>query len=84
MGLKAYKVVMAMLLKGMQNAKKLNETMDNAFPINPKKTLGLSVIYSMPTGQPVEGPNRPRFPTHRPTEWTLNNGAPVSDSGRQN
>ena len=37
----------------MQNAKKLNETMDNAYPINPKKTLGLSVMYSMPTGQPV-------------------------------
>ena len=33
--------------------KKLNETMDNAHPINPKKTLGLSVIYSMPTGRPV-------------------------------
>ena len=24
-----------------------------------KKTLGLSVIYSMPTGRPLEGPNRP-------------------------
>ena len=45
---------MAMLLKGMQNAKKLNETMGNAYQINPKKTLGLSVIYSMPTGRPVE------------------------------
>ena len=58
-------MVMAMLLKRMQNAKKLNETMDNACPINPKKTLGLLVIYSMPTGRPVEGPNHPRFPTHR-------------------
>ena len=64
--------------------KKLNERMDNAYPINPKKTLGLLVIYSMPTGRPVEGTNCPRFPTHRPTEWTLNNGAPVSDSGREN
>ena len=34
--------------------KKLNETMDNAYPINlKKKALGLSVTYSMPTGQPV-------------------------------
>ena len=33
--------------------KKLNETMDNAYPINPKKAPGLSVIYSMPTGRPV-------------------------------
>ena len=64
--------------------KELNETMDNACPINPKKTLGLSVIYSMPTGRPVEGPNCPRFPTHRPMEWTLNNGTPVSNSGREN
>ena len=29
--------------------KKLNKAMDNAYPINPKKALGLSVIYSMPT-----------------------------------
>ena len=62
----------------------LSETMDSAYPINPKGALGLSVIYSVPTGRPVEDPNCPRFPTHRPMEWTLNNGAPVSDSGREN
>ena len=39
--------------------KELNKAMDNAYPINPKKTLGLSVIYSMPTWRPVEGPNPP-------------------------
>ena len=39
--------------------KKLNKAMDNAYPINPKKALGLSVIYSMPTWRPVEGPNPP-------------------------
>ena len=64
--------------------KRLNETMDNAYPINPKKTLGLSVIYSMPTGRPVEGPNPRGAPTHRPTQSTLNNGAPVSDDGQEN
>ena len=48
--------------------KKLNERMDNAYPINPKGTLGLSVNYSMPTGRPVEGPNGPRLPTHRKQE----------------
>ena len=37
--------------------KRLNKAMDNAYLINPKKTLGLSVVYSMPTGRPVEGPN---------------------------
>ena len=52
----------------------LNGGVDNAYPIGPG-ALGLSVIYSMPTGRPVGGPNCPRFPTHRPTEWTLNNGA---------
>ena len=77
-----------MLLKKMQNAKKLSKTMDNAHPINPEKTLGLSVIYSVPTGLPVEGPNATPFvtdqPTDPPTQWTFNNGAPVNDSGRQN
>ena len=64
--------------------KKLNEAMDNVNPINPKKYSGLSVIYSMPTGRPVEGPNPHQFPTHRPTQWTLNNSAPVSNNGREN
>ena len=48
--------------------KKLNKTMDNAHPINPKKTLGLSVIYSVPTGRPVEDPNAPPFLTDPPTQ----------------
>ena len=39
--------------------KRLNRTMDNAYPINPKITLELSVIYSMPTGRPVEGADCP-------------------------
>ena len=29
-----------------------------------KKILGPSVIYSMPTGRPVEGPKPPPFPTN--------------------
>ena len=66
----------------------LNRTMDSAQLINPKKALGLSVIYSVSTGRPVEGPNAPPFLTDQltdpPMQWTLNNGAPVSDSERQN
>ena len=75
--------------------------MDNAYPINPKETLGLSVIYSVPTWRPVEGPLSsliPHPPTDRPTDlptylptylrsvplYIINNGAPVSDSGREN
>ena len=27
--------------------KKLNKAMDNAYPINPKRTLGLSVTYAV-------------------------------------
>ena len=48
------------------------------------KNSGLSVIYPMPTGRPVAGPNPPQLPTHQSTQWTLNNGAPVSDNGREN
>ena len=69
----------------MQNAKKAQRDNGQCLPNYPKKkTLGLSVIYSMPTGRPVEGPNPSRFPTHRPTQSTLNNGARVSDDGREN
>ena len=70
--------------RGCKMQEKLNETMDNAYPINPKKDSGalgyLFCAYWATSG----GPNRPRFATHRPTEWTLNNGAPASDSGREN
>ena len=31
----------------------LNRAMDNAYPISPEGTLGLSVICSVPTGRPV-------------------------------
>ena len=34
-----------MLLKRMQNAKKLNKTMDNAYPINPKNKLWGSQLF---------------------------------------
>ena len=48
-------------LKSKEDAKckKAQREMDNAYPINPKKkTLGLSVIHSMPTGRPVESKMR--------------------------
>ena len=51
-----------------------------------KKTLGPSVIYSMPTGRPFGDERRPytsSFPTHRLARSTLTNRAPVSDRGRQ-
>ena len=95
MGLKAYRVVMAMSLRGMQNAKELNKAMDNAYPINPKNTLGcrLSILcllgdqwrsLILPDSPPID------LPTYLPTYlrsvplYIINNGAPVSDSGREN
>ena len=60
-------VVMAMLLRGMQNAKKLNETMDNACPINPKKNSGalsyLFYAYWATSGGPQSSPI-PHPPTY--------------------
>ena len=36
------------------------------------------------SSRPVGGPNPPRLPTYRSTQSTLNNGALVSDDGREN
>ena len=77
-------MVMAMLLKRMQNAKKLNETMDNAYPINPKKNLWalgyLFYAYWATIGEP-QSSLIPHPPTYGVDPY---NGAPVSDSGREN
>ena len=71
--------------------KKLNKAMDSVYPINPKKTLGSRLSILCLLGDQWKALI---FPDSPPTDWPtylrsvllyiINNGAPVSNSGREN